>query len=1066
MTKTLTPLIILALLLLLPAASSFGQGVCGDVTGDSQVNVADMVYLIEWIIRDGPPPFDTVDANADLCNSVDVGDLAYLIGYIFYGGPPPCDTGAANCSPSSGGSIVLDSVGGEIAPGVITTGDSVTFYLRVINNTGNAILDISNGFRVYSPDGAQWGSTFFDTTGTLDTAQFNLGIFTNEYNVNGSGADTVGVLGSGFMPPGMPDGFDDVAFTITIGPIDPAYVGKTICLDTCFYGPAGSWKWQVDGLSHFSPDWASSVCYTIQEPLPVILEVAPDTLNFSIYQWSLYPACASFHVSETSGLNIPFQCDYIDSGSFINLSSFTGLTPDDIMVWANGHGKPPGTYQNIIHVDADADNTPLYVVVNMTVYAEPEAAMILDNVTGYYGTTGIKTGVPVTFTMRAINNSGDYVTGMSNGYRVYSPEGASWDTLTADSVPSFAAMFDLGFFIQRINVNGVSSDTVGFGAVTGLGQQPGMPDGYDDLAFSITIGPIDSVYDGQTICLDSSWFPPSGEWIWYTTMPLDVVDWSGPHCFMVHYVPYTLVVYPDTLHFEVVQGGPNPSAQSLFVEEAGGADIVYYIDSLDSPFYVDKTGGHTPDSVVVTVDIAGLPPGTYVQPVTFDALNANNTPLMVYLELTVTEPGIYADSLIIPSVAVDQVCGAMQPFAVKLSQPIKGATIPIQIPPDVTVLDMSFEGLITESWDYCFTEINLDNGYAFVALANSQGLTIPVGTTTVFNMTFNAGTAECLVGSYTRWDTTLMDDPARALLFADTNNFDIPPGFDYLRDSTLVPGYLPGDFDGNQACNVVDVIGLVDYMFFYGPPPCVLNAMDVNGSCTGPNIADLTYMVDYLFQSGPEPVCGCLGKGSPLPKVNPDISVTSCFEDNVTTIMLSSPIELHGVQLELRGTGETTVANLFGDKLDLVYGQRDGVLRVGLLDLDGAQIIAAGEHQMVSIPGEYELVSAIVSDMDHNDIVVATASKPSELPDRYALHQNYPNPFNPITTISFSVKERTDYTLTIYNLSGQRVASFKGTADRGVKVIEWDASRHASGIYLYKLEAGSYTEAKKMMLLK
>ncbi len=1067
MTKTLTALIIWGLMLLLPAASSFGQGVCGDVNGDANVDVADLVYLIDWIIMDGPSPPDTVAANMDLCNSADVGDLAYLIDWIFRGGLPPCSSGA-NCSPNSGGVISLDHMDSKISPGVITAGDSITytFYLRYTNNTGNAILDISNGFRIYSPNGAQWGTTLADTTGALNLTHFNLGVWAQPFNADGSGADTVGILGSAISP-GMPDGFDDVAFTITIGPISPAHVGKTICLDSCFYGSAGSWKWQVDGLSHFAPDWGGQYCFIIEEPPPVILEVAPDTLNFSVYQGSLYPVAGSIHISETSGLNIPFQCDYIDSGSFIHLSSFDGTTPDDIIVWAHSRGWPPGTYQNFIHIDAEAGNTPLSVVVNMTIYAEPEAAMILDNVTGHYGTTGIKTGVPVTFTMRAINNTGDNVVGILNGYRVYSPDEAQWDTLTADTFSAFASMFDLVFIINEFSTDGSGVDTVGFGGATML--DPGMPDGYDDLAYTITIGPIDSIYDGQIICMDSSWFPPMSAWQWNNSFATAIYpDWSGPHCFMVHYVPYTLVVYPDTLHFEAAQGGPNPSAQSLFVEEAGGGDIAYYItDSLDGPvFYADKTHGRTPDSVVITVNIASLPPGTYGRPVTFGALDANNTPLTVYLELTVTESGISADSLIIPSVAVDQVCGAVQPVAVKLSQPIKGATIPIQIPPDVTVLELSFEGLITESWDYKFTEINLDDGFAFVALANSQGLTIPAGTTTVFNMTFNTGTAECLVGSYTRWDTTLMDDPARALLFADINNYDILPGFDYLRDSTLIPGYLLGDFDGNQACNVADLTGLVDYLFFYGPPPCVLNAADANGSCTGPNIADLTYLVDYLFQEGLAPICGCLGKGSPLPKVNPDIVVTSVFEGDVTTIMLFSPIKLRGVQLELRGAGGVTVANLFGDKLDLLYGQRDGVLRVGLLDLDGAQIIAAGEHQMVSIPGEYELVSAIVSDMDHNDIVVATASKPSELPDRYALHQNYPNPFNPVTTISFSVKERTDYTLTIYNLSGQMVASFKGTADRGVKVIEWDASRHASGVYLYKLEAGSYSETKKMMLLK
>ncbi|MFQ6008799.1 MAG: T9SS type A sorting domain-containing protein, partial [Candidatus Zixiibacteriota bacterium] len=567
----------------------------------------------------------------------------------------------------------------------------------------------------------------------------------------------------------------------------------------------------------------------------------------------------------------------------------------------------------------------------------------------------------------------------------------------------------------------------------------------------------------------SCFYPPGGSWLWAASAgPAFPPEWSGPHCFTVHYLPYTLVVFPETLYFEVPQGWPNPPAQSFFVHEVGGADIDYYItDSVDAPFFVDKYGGTTPDSVVVTVDAAGLPVGTYMQPVTFDATEANNTPLTVHLKLTVTEPQIASDSLVIPSVVVDQVCGAVQPVAVQISQPIKGATIPIEIPSGVTVLDLSFEGLITESWDYKFTEINPNEGFAFVALANSQGLTIPVGTTTVFYMTFNAGTAECQEGSYMRWDTTLMDDPGRALLFADTNNYDLLPGFDYLRDSTLIPGYVPGDFDGNQSCNVSDVTGLVAYLFLYGPPPCVLNAMDVNGSCTGPNIADVTYIVDYLFRDGAEPLCGCLGKSVPLPKVNPDILVTSFFENDVTTIQLSSPIDLRGVQLELKGAEGATVANLFGEKLDLVYCQRNGIVRVGLLDLDGAEIIATGDHQLVSIPGKYELVSAIVSDMDHHDIVASIGSKLSELPDSYALDQNFPNPFNPMTAISFTIPAASYVKLEIYNIMGQKVTTLiDRQMEAGRYTIQWDASNVASGVYLYRLQAGDFVDTKKMTLLK
>jgi hypothetical protein len=80
--------------------------------------------------------------------------------------------------------------------------------------------------------------------------------------------------------------------------------------------------------------------------------------------------------------------------------------------------------------------------------------------------------------------------------------------------------------------------------------------------------------------------------------------------------------------------------------------------------------------------------------------------------------------------------------------------------------------------------------------------------------------------------------------------------------------------------------------------------------------------------------------------------------------------------------------------------------------------------------------------------------------------QNYPNPFNPTTTISFSVPKPCDYTLTIYNMLGQEVAAYSGAAEPGEVRIEWDGTKVASGVYFYKLTAGTYSDTKKMMLLK
>lgn len=77
-----------------------------------------------------------------------------------------------------------------------------------------------------------------------------------------------------------------------------------------------------------------------------------------------------------------------------------------------------------------------------------------------------------------------------------------------------------------------------------------------------------------------------------------------------------------------------------------------------------------------------------------------------------------------------------------------------------------------------------------------------------------------------------------------------------------------------------------------------------------------------------------------------------------------------------------------------------------------------------------------------------------------------PNPFNPVTTLSFTLGRATDYRLTVYNVAGQVVRSFAGTGHPGLNLVVWDASRNASGVYFYRLEADNYSASKKMILMK
>ncbi|MBU0691151.1 T9SS type A sorting domain-containing protein [bacterium] len=89
------------------------------------------------------------------------------------------------------------------------------------------------------------------------------------------------------------------------------------------------------------------------------------------------------------------------------------------------------------------------------------------------------------------------------------------------------------------------------------------------------------------------------------------------------------------------------------------------------------------------------------------------------------------------------------------------------------------------------------------------------------------------------------------------------------------------------------------------------------------------------------------------------------------------------------------------------------------------------------------------------------------LPHSIALHQNYPNPFNSATTISFSIPESEHVALKIYDITGcEVVALLNHRMDRGVHTVEFNVDNLASGIYFYRLQAGSEFVARKMVLLR
>jgi len=92
----------------------------------------------------------------------------------------------------------------------------------------------------------------------------------------------------------------------------------------------------------------------------------------------------------------------------------------------------------------------------------------------------------------------------------------------------------------------------------------------------------------------------------------------------------------------------------------------------------------------------------------------------------------------------------------------------------------------------------------------------------------------------------------------------------------------------------------------------------------------------------------------------------------------------------------------------------------------------------------------------------------SNIPNSFEVSQNYPNPFNPSTTIEFSINERAPITLSIYNINGELITNLVNGAEfeAGIYKVTFDASRLASGTYIYSISNGNNFITKKMTLLK
>lgn len=186
---------------------------------------------------------------------------------------------------------------------------------------------------------------------------------------------------------------------------------------------------------------------------------------------------------------------------------------------------------------------------------------------------------------------------------------------------------------------------------------------------------------------------------------------------------------------------------------------------------------------------------------------------------------------------------------------------------------------------------------------------------------------------------------------------------------------------------------------------------------------------------------------------------------------------------KIKGKVRTILGEPVGGALVLAYDLNGNVNAYTTSESDGSYLlenVTAGEYTLIVESTEYENTSDNgtvnvdygTNSVNTKDLYLSPSSttgvgNQSNTPSSYSLMQNYPNPFNPTTTIRFTIPEKVQVRLEVYNLIGQKVATLiNSELNAGQYSVEFNGVGLSSGIYLYKIQAGNFVSVKKMLLLK
>ncbi|MBD3298713.1 MAG: T9SS type A sorting domain-containing protein [candidate division Zixibacteria bacterium] len=351
--------------------------------------------------------------------------------------------------------------------------------------------------------------------------------------------------------------------------------------------------------------------------------------------------------------------------------------------------------------------------------------------------------------------------------------------------------------------------------------------------------------------------------------------------------------------------------------------------------------------------------------------------------------------------------------------------------------------------------------------------------------------------SYDCGDNTLSSKDGTTLYVEHGSLVDCPdpkPGKDALEEIDFCGGAIcirepqdaRGDLNLNSIANEVADAVLYSRYFIEGIDVfssveqtrlVQIQASDVNNDGVTLTVADLIYLI-RIITGDAQPFPDDAGQPKIAPYANSADVVTDTRNGRLS-ITTDAAVELGGAVLTFRYSdvafdkAQTTEAS---EGMAVTSKASRGEFHVLMApEYQNLSAIQTGRNEILSVPyegnGTIELVDVQLADAEGRLLSTNHQSMAKLVPQSYALLQNYPNPFNAGTVIRFDLKDASDWNLTIYNITGQVVRTFSGHNEASRVNVQWDGrdingNETASGVYLYKINAGDYTSSKKMTLIK